>query len=154
MSEDAVLSQLLHWQSDALTTTRPRLDLIHTRTNLIQNYAKFINIESTRLASSHGLINYIDTKAKCRLTRKQCVRGWLGMGFTPAGKSLYRSIFLDDDILHCLLWVSSFYASSPDKQNAFQLRQYREYLRRQDTYSKALQLSGLDKLAFALLQKG
>jgi hypothetical protein len=36
----------------------------------------------------------------------QCVRGW-GMGFwtsdkyTPAAESLYRAIFLDDDILHC-----------------------------------------------------
>jgi hypothetical protein len=38
-----------------------------------------------------------------------------GMGFsasdrlTPAAKSLYRSTFLDDDILHCLLWFDSFY---------------------------------------------
>ncbi len=29
---------------------------------------------------------------------------------TPAAKSLYCSIFLDDDILHCPLRVSSFYA--------------------------------------------
>ncbi len=42
-------------------------------------------------------------------------KGKRGMGFwasyrkTPAAKSLYRSIVLDDDILHCL-WVLSFYA--------------------------------------------
>ncbi len=30
---------------------------------------------------------------------------------TSAARSLYRSIFLGDDILHCLLWVLSFYAS-------------------------------------------
>ncbi len=47
-------------------------------------------------------------------TRIKCVRGE-GMGFrasdreTPAAKSLYRSILLDDNILHCLLWVLSFY---------------------------------------------
>jgi hypothetical protein len=45
----------------------------------------------------------------------QCVRGG-GMGFWASdikhydAKSLYRSIFLDDDFLHCLLWVLSFYA--------------------------------------------
>jgi hypothetical protein len=27
----------------------------------------------------------------------------------PAAKSVYRSIFLDDDILHCILWVLSFH---------------------------------------------
>ncbi len=30
---------------------------------------------------------------------------------TPAAKFLYRSILLDDDILHCLLWVLSFYGT-------------------------------------------
>ncbi len=30
---------------------------------------------------------------------------------SPTAKFLYRSIFLDDDILHCLLWVLSFYDS-------------------------------------------
>jgi hypothetical protein len=50
-------------------------------------------------------------------TSIQCV-GWGGGGtgfwasdrWTPAAKSLYRSIFLDDDNLDCLLWVFSFYA--------------------------------------------
>jgi hypothetical protein len=32
---------------------------------------------------------------------------------TPAAKSLYRSIFLYDDILHWFLWVLSFYALLP-----------------------------------------
>ncbi len=40
-------------------------------------------------------------------------RNWLPpvykLWWTPAGKSLYRSIILDDNILHCLLWVLSFY---------------------------------------------
>jgi hypothetical protein len=41
--------------------------------------------------------------------RIQYVMG-AGMGFwaNPPAKSLYRSIFEDDDILHCLLWVLSF----------------------------------------------
>ncbi len=37
---------------------------------------------------------------------------WPQTDKTPAAKSLYRSIliyFLDDNILHCLLWVLSFY---------------------------------------------
>ncbi len=45
-------------------------------------------------------------------TSIQCVRGGYGVlglrRLTPAAKSLYRSIFLDNEILHCLLWVSSF----------------------------------------------
>jgi len=38
------------------------------------------------------------------------------MGFwqiKPAAKTLYRSFFIDDDILHCILWVLSFYGLSP-----------------------------------------
>ncbi len=126
----------------------------------------------------HGLINYVDTKAKCCLLKKltcigtlrqvfRCLRPppllwphsrspyklytcklytyshrergrgerwtrekvrraiahkagseiptWLTVSpvyklwLTPAAKSLYRSIFLDNDILRCLLWVLSFY---------------------------------------------
>ncbi len=46
--------------------------------------------------------------------RIQCLWGGGGYGVlglrqkTPAAKSLYRSFFLDDDILHCLLWALSF----------------------------------------------
>jgi hypothetical protein len=45
-------------------------------------------------------------------TRIQCVRGYGVLGHRQRNtcrKSLYRSIFLDNDILRCLLWVLSFY---------------------------------------------
>ncbi len=35
---------------------------------------------------------------------------WASERSTPAAKYLYRSIFLDNDILHWLPWVFSFYA--------------------------------------------
>jgi hypothetical protein len=37
------------------------------------------------------------------------MRFWASDRLTPAAKYLYRSIFLDDDILHFLLRVISFY---------------------------------------------
>jgi hypothetical protein len=50
-------------------------------------------------------------------TNTVCVGGggvstgfWLSDRWTSAAKSLYRLIFLDDNILHCLLWILSFYA--------------------------------------------
>ncbi len=51
-------------------------------------------------------------------TRIQCVCGGGGMGFwasdrkRPAAKYFYGSIFLDADILHCLLRVLYFYGYS------------------------------------------
>jgi hypothetical protein len=36
---------------------------------------------------------------------------WASDRWTPAAKSLYRSIFIDDDILPCLLWFLSFYGT-------------------------------------------
>jgi hypothetical protein len=49
----------------------------------------------------------------------QCVKGGGNgvLGYRQINicrkKSLYRSIFLDDDILHCLLWVLTFYVVTP-----------------------------------------
>ncbi len=36
---------------------------------------------------------------------------WASDRWTPAAKSLYRSIFIDGDILPCLLWFLSFYGT-------------------------------------------
>ncbi len=48
-------------------------------------------------------------------TQIHCVRGfWPSDRETPAAKSLYRPIFLGDDILHCLLWVLFFYGAARD----------------------------------------
>jgi hypothetical protein len=43
---------------------------------------------------THGLINYIDTREKCRHLKKFMLH---------AAKSLIRTVFLYDDIVHCLL---------------------------------------------------
>jgi hypothetical protein len=76
-----------------LTTTRPRINLFHTRTNLIQNYAKFNNFESTRLASNNGVINYIDIKAKCRLKKLTC-KGNLRQVFIRVYRLEIQSVML------------------------------------------------------------
>jgi hypothetical protein len=54
---------------------------------------RFLSSVPYQTGSTHGLINYIDTKAKCPFTGK-----FLKM-MTFYKMFLYRSIYVDDDIL-------------------------------------------------------